>query len=68
MRERLQRAGLNDIVEKLEAGGADVREIILFRSELLPRGAVHTPLDRFPLGGGGVTFTVEPIPVTDFDE
>jgi 2'-5' RNA ligase len=29
-----------------------VREVILFQSELLPRGARHTPLERFALGAG----------------
>lgn len=48
--ERAQAPGADDA---LDAGRADVREIVLFRSELLPKGAVHTPLDRFPLGGGG---------------
>jgi 2'-5' RNA ligase len=28
-----------------------VSEVVLFRSELRPRGAVHTPLERIPLGG-----------------
>lgn len=40
------------------AGGEDVRwgplvasEAVLFRSELLPQGARHTPLARYPLAG-----------------
>jgi hypothetical protein len=28
-----------------------VREAVLFQSELLPSGAVHTPLRRMALGG-----------------
>ena len=34
------------------APASDVRELILFQSELLPGGARHTPLERFALGAG----------------
>ena len=34
-----------------EHAAARVEDLVLFRSDLLPRGAVHTPVERFPLAG-----------------
>jgi 2'-5' RNA ligase len=34
----------------LEPAPFAVREVVLYRSELLPEGALHTPVERMPLG------------------
>jgi len=33
-------------------GAVPVKEVVLMKSDLTPRGPVYTPVDRFPLGGG----------------
>jgi 2'-5' RNA ligase len=50
IRERGARVGLPGSAPPASAW--DVREVILFRSELRPEGARHTPLERFALGAG----------------
>ena len=48
-------SGAEDVITKTGAPGThrfDVRELILFESELKPDGAVYTKLARFPFGGG----------------
>ncbi|MDO9516304.1 MAG: RNA 2',3'-cyclic phosphodiesterase [Syntrophales bacterium] len=47
-------SGVSDLLEMagdLSAHRFDARELILFRSELKPGGAVYTKLARFPFGG-----------------
>jgi len=47
-------SGAGDLLEMagdLSAHRFDARELILFRSELKPSGAVYTKLARFPFGG-----------------
>jgi RNA 2',3'-cyclic 3'-phosphodiesterase len=44
-RDFLERSG------RLDLGEFEVMEYVLFESRLDPRGAVYTPLRRFPLGG-----------------
>lgn len=36
----------------VQLGAAGLETLVLFRSELRPEGAVHTPLERFALGQG----------------
>jgi 2'-5' RNA ligase len=36
----------------VDLGKAQVRELILFRSDIRPSGSVYAPLAVFPLGGG----------------
>jgi 2'-5' RNA ligase len=50
IRERGARVGLPASAPRAPAW--DVREVILFRSELRPEGARHTPLERLALGAG----------------
>lgn len=38
--------------EEVRLGALEVREVVLFRSELRPEGAVYHPLASVPLGGG----------------
>ena len=47
-------SGVGDLLEMVEGSDLqrfDVRELILFRSELRPAGPVYTKLARFPFGG-----------------
>lgn len=46
-RDRAPRPALPD----LELGAARLEQLVLYRSDLRPGGAVYTPLATFPLGG-----------------
>ena len=48
-RERAPRPAL----PALDLGSTMLRRLVLFRSELRPQGARHTPLEGFALAGGG---------------
>jgi len=50
---RFTAEGVIDGIEGLSAHRFDVRELILFASELKPGGAVYRKLARFPFGGQG---------------
>ncbi len=50
--------GTEEVIEKtgeLDVSRFDVRELILFKSELKPGGAIYTKLAGFPFGGQGET-------------
>jgi 2'-5' RNA ligase len=48
-RDRVRRPA----VPTLDLGATRLGPVILFKSELRPQGALHTPLRTFPLGGLG---------------
>jgi 2'-5' RNA ligase len=48
---RFAERGRRPAIPVEDLGAAALREVVLFRSDLAPGGAVHTPLERFPLGG-----------------
>ena len=53
-RDRGRNAQLKDILERhrtVASGQWELRELTLFKSDLKPDGAVHTPLAAWPLGG-----------------
>jgi 2'-5' RNA ligase len=47
---RWRERGPRPVLPAVELGVAALRELVIYRSDLRPGGAVYTPLARFPLG------------------